>query len=337
MPELEGGRFAGRAVAPGEAVQVELKISERATHQPLRIPVTVVRGLEQGPTICVTSAIHGDEINGVAIVRRLLDGIEKTLQRGTLIAVPIVNRFGFDAADRYLPDRRDLNRHFPGDRRGNMAARVADQIFRKIVLKADYAIDLHTAAEGNTNLCHIRGDATDVAVKRLMRAFGTPIMVHGEGPKGSLRRAATEAKVPSILFEAGEPGRFQRHVVEVGHLGLIRMMRSLGMLDGQSSRPAFQTMVRYTTWVRSDHGGLLDLDVEPGDLVQRGEGIGTIYDPLGRHVDQVEATASGVVLGTCTSPLAYPGMALVHIGKLARTFAKAQAHVDAGGDLGHLT
>ncbi|MCA1819839.1 MAG: succinylglutamate desuccinylase/aspartoacylase family protein [Thermoplasmatota archaeon] len=334
---LRHGRFAGRRIEAGDTVEVDLKVSETVTHQPMRVPVTVARGEKDGPILFVTSALHGDEINGIAVVRRLLDGIEKTLVRGTLVAVPVANRFGFDARDRYLPDRRDLNRAFPGDARGHMAARIAQVLFRQVVLPCDAGIDLHTAAAGNTNLCHIRGDADDTRVRPLMRAFGIPVMVHGDGPRGSLRRAATDAGIPTILFEAGEPGRFQRHVVQVGHQGLLRLMHHLGMVATPPPRPKLQILVRSSAWVRSDHGGILDLGVEPGDLVRKGQALGSIHEPLGKHVDQVEAPHSGVVLGTSTSPLVFPGMAIVHIGRLDKTFARAEAHVKAGGDLGHLS
>lgn len=336
MAGLKGDRFGGRTVRPGDTAQVDLKVSETVTHQPARIPVIVARAREPGPTVYVTSAIHGDEINGVAIVRRLLDAIEGKLLRGTLIAVPVGNRFGFYAGARYLPDRRDLNRHFPGDPKGHMADRIADHLFRKVVLVSDAGIDLHTASEGNSNLCHIRGDAGKPAVRALMKAFGAPVLVHGEGPRGSLRRAATEAGVPSILFEAGEPGRFERHVVEFGHHGLVRLLGHLGLVEAPPSRVPFQVTVRRHDWVRSDHGGILDLRVEPGDLVTKGATLGTIFDPYGRQVDDVTSGHDGVVLGVATTPLVHPGMAIVHLGHMPKTFAAARRYVAAGGDLGHV-
>lgn len=329
-------RLLGRTIRPGDAAQVDLKVSETVTHQPARIPVTVLRGQQPGPTMFVISALHGNEINGVAIVRKLLETLDGRLDRGTLIAVPVANRFGFDSNDRYLPDRRDLNRHFPGNAKGNMAHRIAHQLFTKVVRAADCGIDLHTAADGNTNLCHIRGDAGLASVKQLMRASGLPILVHGEGPKGSLRRAATEAKVPTILFEAGEPGRFQRHVVDIGHHALLRLLAHLGMAHAEFRRPTFQALVRKAEWIRVDHGGILDLRVEPGDLVAKGDTIGAIYDPYGRHVDQLEADRSGVVLGVATDPLANPGNAVVHVGEMQRTLQRARDYVKGGGDLGHV-
>jgi uncharacterized protein len=329
-------RLLGRNIGPGESHQVDLKVSETVTHQPARIPVTIVRGLEPGPVLYIVSALHGNEINGVAIVRKLLETLDGNLLRGTLVAVPVANRFGFDANDRYLPDRRDLNRHFPGEPRGNMAHRIAHQLFQKVVLASDCGIDLHTAADGNTNLCHIRGDADVAPVKELMRATGLPILVHGDGPRGSLRRAATEAKVPTVIFEAGEPGRFQRHVVDIGHHAVLRMLAHLGMTDASFRKPSFQALIRKADWVRVDHGGILDLRVEPGDLVTKGDRIGAIYDPYGRHVDHLEADRSGVVLGIATDPLANPGNAVVHIGEMQRTLQRARDYVKGGGDLGHV-
>jgi len=332
---LQEGRFGNARVAAGDRVQADVKLSETVSHEPMRIPVTVVRATEPGPALFVTSAIHGDEINGTAMVQRLLDGIERRLTRGIVVAVPVANRFGFDTQDRYLPDRRDLNRAFPGDADGHMAARIADVLFKRVVLPCDAGVDLHTAAIGHTNLCHIRGDGGHPGVRALADAFGTPVVVHGEGPKGSLRRAATEAGIPTILFEAGEPGRFQRHVVDVGLDGLRRLLAHLGMSADAPPRPAFQAWVGEAEWLRSGHGGILDLEVEPGDLVRAGDRVGTLQEPLGRHVDKVEATRSGVVLGTCTTPLVFPGMAIAHVGELPDLEA-AEAHVRSGGDLGHL-
>jgi hypothetical protein len=327
----------GLAVPAGTTRQVELQVSETATHQPLSVPVTLARGPEDGPVLFVTGAVHGDEVNGVAIVRRVLDRLQKEpLVRGTLIAVPIANRFGFDAQDRYLPDRRDLNRSFPGEADGSLAARVAHRLFTEVVQAADAGIDLHTAAGGNANLCHIRGDADDKAVRPLMKAFGTPILLHGEGPKGSLRRAATQAGVPTIVFEAGEPRTFQRRVVEVGTAGVWRVLQHLGMAAGRPAKTPLQIVVRDADWVRSDHGGILELAVQPGELVRKGQVMGSITDPLGSHVDDVEAPRDGIVLGVCTWPLVHPGVALVHVGRLKTTFHRAAAFVAGGGDLGTL-
>ncbi len=329
--------FAGRRVELGDIAEINLKISETVTHQPARIPITVVRGSNPGPTLFVTAAVHGDEINGVAVVREVLDRIETDALTGTLVGIPVVNRFGFSGLDRYLPDRRDLNRFFPGDAAGSMPARIADVLFQKVLVKCDAGIDLHTAATGRANLCHVRGDATDPRVRDLMRAFGTPILMDGQGPKGSLRRATTDAGVPTIIYEAGEPGRFQQHVIDIGSQGIFRVMKHMGMWKRRvRQRPPFQVRVKRSEWVRSDHGGILDIQVEPGDLVRNNQRIAIIHDPFGRHIDEIKAPHSGVVLSVATIPLTTPGQAIIHIGHLHKTFQKAQRYVKEGGDLGHV-
>lgn len=333
---LRDNRFNGQPVMPGDRLETSLKLSESAMHAGVDVPVTVVRGPKPGPVLFVTGAIHGDEVVGVAIIRRLLEGLERTLERGSVIAVPVCNRPGFESGDRYLPDRRDLNRSFPGNTRGSMAHRMAHALFKSVVLESDAGVDLHTAAQGNSNLCHVRGDADVSPVKALMRAFGTPILLHGAGPKGSLRQAASRHGVPCIVFEAGEPGRFQSKVVEVGHVGILRVLSHLRMMSPRLPRPECSLLVRDSHWVRADRGGLLDLDVEPGDLVSRHQVLARLFDPLGTHVDAMTSPHAGVVLGVATSPRAFPGNAVVHLGKLNKTLARAKAFVDGGGDLGHL-
>ena len=328
--------IAGRRVPPGTDAQINLKVSETATHRPASIPITVVQGVGDGPVLSLTGAVHGDEINGIAIVRRILDIVEPQTLRGTLVGVPVVNRFGFSSQTRYLPDRRDLNRFFPGDPDGSMASRIAHKLFDKVVARSDFLIDLHTAAAGQQNLCHVRGDADDPRAKELMKAFGTPVMLHGAGPRGSLRRAAMEAGIPSIIYEAGEPDRFQEHVVEIGAEGVLRVMKHLGMIDRRLRKPDVQVLVRRTEWVRADHGGLLYMEVEPGDLVRTRQRLATLHDPFGRRVDGIYAHHSGVVLSTATTPLVNPGTAVVHIGHLHKTFQRAQKYVRDGGDMGHV-
>ncbi len=336
MKGLKNDRFARRKILRGDVAQVDLKVSETVTHEPAKIPVTVVRGRKPGKTLFITGATHGDEINGVAIVRRLLDNIEPDDLQGDIIGVPVVNRFGFANQERYLPDRRDLNRFFPGDTSGSMASRIADALYRNVIAISDVGIDLHTAAQGQSNLCHVRGDADHADVRELMRAFGTPIALHGAGPKGSLRRAATDGGTPTIIFEAGEPSRFEHHAIEIGYNGVIRVMRHLGMTNKRARRSDMQIIVRKSEWLRANHGGLLDLDVTPGDLLRTGQRVGIIHDPFGRHVDEMLAPHSGVVISTATVPLCNPGNAVVHVGHLHKTLSKARQYVKAGGDLGHV-
>jgi predicted deacylase len=333
---LRNDKFARKTVRRGDVAQVNLPVSETVSAKPAHLPVTIVRGRKPGPTLFVTGAVHGDEINGVAVVRRLLDALEPDSLRGTLIGVPVVNQFGFASQERYTPDRRDLNRFFPGDMEGSMASRIAARLFKEVVMISDAGIDLHTAAQGQSNLCHVRGNVDDPVIRDMMRSFGTPIALHGEGPRGSLRRAATDAGVPTIIFEAGEPSRFQHHAVEIGFNGVLRVMRSLGMTTKRTTPSDLQIIVRKSEWLRTDHGGLLDLDVEPGDLVRARQRVATIHDPFGQHVDEVSVPHGGVVISTATVPLCHPGYAIVHVGHLHKTMKRAREYVKSGGDLGHV-
>lgn len=333
---LQNNRFGRKKVMPGDVAQIDLPVSETVTHKPSKLPITVVRGTKPGPTLFVTGAVHGDEINGVAVVRKLLDVLEPDSLKGTLIGVPVVNRFGFQSQDRYLPDRRDLNRFFPGDADGSMASRIAHKLFKEVIMISDAGVDLHTAAQGQSNLCHVRGNADDPAVRELMRSFGTPIALHGEGPRGSLRRAASAAGVPTVLFEAGEPSRFQHHVIEIGFNGVLRVMKNMGMTNKRARRSDMQIIVRRSEWIRTDHGGLLDMDITPGDLVRARQRVATIHDPFGRHVDEIAAPHGGVILSTATVPLCHPGNAIVHVGHLQKTMKRAREYVKDGGDLGHV-
>ncbi len=328
--------ICGQRPKRGTTRKVNIKLSETVFHQPARVPVTIIAGREPGPTLFLTAAVHGDEINGVAIVRRVLERVNADDLRGVLVVVPVVNRFGFPHGDRYMPDRRDLNRSFPGNPDGSMASRMAHALFEKVIRSCDYGIDLHTAASGRSNLCHVRGDSEDEQVRAIMKAFGVPIMLDGAGPKGSLRGAATAAGVPTIIFEAGEPNRFEEHVVEMGTRGVLRVLRHVGMLPGRLRKPPLQTLIKQSEWVRSNHGGIVHILVEPGDLVGRGKRLATIEDPYGRHVDHIRAPFSGVVLSTSTIPLCNPGTAMVHLARLRKTLKAVRTFVEDGGDLGHI-
>ncbi|OFZ18171.1 MAG: hypothetical protein A2X94_03420, partial [Bdellovibrionales bacterium GWB1_55_8] len=251
----------------------------------IHIPVTVIRGRTAGPTAFVMAAVHGDEINGSDIVRRLIFDIDHEKLSGTLIAVPVVNIPGFLAQTRYLPYHRDLNRFFPGKKNGNNAERIAYCLFREIILKCDFGIDLHTAADGRLNLPHVRGDMGHPRVRNLARAFGATILINQRGTIGSLRREATEAGVPTILFEAGETRRFSHKVSVAGLKGVLNVLSEVGMWPAhEQERPPFQVIVRASEWIRAEKGGILDLNAKPGDLLYKGDRMGAILNPFGKTV-----------------------------------------------------
>jgi len=314
-------------IEPGEVREIYLKVSESFLSGSIQIPVTVIRGAEPGPTVFVTAAVHGDEINGTDIVRRLILALHPKSFRGTLIAVPVVNIPGFLAQSRYLPYHRDLNRFFPGKPKGNNAERMAWRLFQEIVLKSDFGIDLHTASHGRVNLPHIRGDLRHAKVRDLARAFGATVALDTRGVTGSLRKAATEAGVPTILFEAGETGKFSRKVSQIGFKGVMNVLDFLGMLaPGKHARlkPPFQVIVKSSEWIRAEKGGILDLNVRPGDLVYEKQSLGEILNPFGRTRTQIQSPVTGIILGITDAPLTIPGTGVAHIARLRKTLARVE-------------
>jgi uncharacterized protein len=319
--------IAGRKIRPGETQEILLKISEFYTSNPVNIPLTVIRGSEPGPSIFMTAAIHGDELNGVEIVRSVIQELDHTKIRGTLLCLPVVNRFGFLTHSRYLHDRRDLNRHFPGDPRGSSADRIAAIIFRQVVANSDHGIDFHTAAVGRTNLPHLRADLGKRDVRAIAKAFGSEVIVDTPGAPKSLRSACVAAGVPAILYEGGETFRFQRRDIRKGLAGTYNVLAALGMLPIPQKEPRFQVILKRTEWVRAERGGILDLIAQPGELVYQHEGLAVIENPFGREVSTVVAPFTGLVLGTTTRPMVAPGDAICHLAKLDRTLPTVEKHL----------
>ncbi len=319
--------IAGRVIRPGETQEILLKISEFYTAQPVNIPVTVMRGEEEGNRVFLTAAIHGDELNGVEIVRSVIQGLDHSKIKGTLICLPVVNRMGFLNHTRYLPDRTDLNRHFPGDAQGNSADRIADILFRQIVSQCDFGIDFHTAAVGRTNLPHIRAKMDDDKVRQIAKAFGTEVVVDRDGHPGSLRSAATAALVPTVIYEGGETFKFQRKEIRKGISGVYNVLSALGMIPTPLKEPRLQVVVRKTEWVRAERGGILDLSTAPGDVVYEKEPLAVIENPFGREVSSVTAPFTGLILGTTTRPMVNPGDAICHLVKLDKTLPTVEKHL----------
>jgi predicted deacylase len=314
---------SGIRVASGETREIYLKVSESFLSTGIQIPVTVIRGVHPGPTAFVFAAVHGDEINGADIVRRLIFDVDHEKLSGALIAVPVVNIPGFLNQSRYLPYHRDLNRFFPGKKNGNNAERIAHKLFTEIIQKCDFGIDLHTAASGRLNLPHVRGDMNHPRVRKLSRAFGATILVDQPGVHGSLRRAATEAGIPTILFEAGETGRFSQKISLIGLRGVLQVLSEMGMWQAneESPRPPFQVIVKGSEWIRAEKGGILDLAVKPGDLLYKGDLIGSILNPFGKTVTQIRSTCTGIVIGVTTAPLTIPGTGIIHVAHLKKTLS----------------
>ncbi len=305
-------QIGAERVALGETRDVQLEVSQTYTGVPVSLPLKVVRGPKPGPAVFLTGAVHGDEINGSGVIRELmLEGL--ALRRGTLVCLPVVNIFGFENHSRYLPDRRDLNRSFPGDPQGSLALRLAHVVFSEVIQRCDYGIDLHTAAVRRTNFPHVRADLDREPVRRIAEAFGCELIFGGQGPERSLRRVAAESGCATIVIEAGEAFKFEPGPIRLGVRGVKNVLRTLDMLDGEVIRPAYQTEIRKSSWVRASAGGLLRFHVAPGQLVEAGDLLATCDSLFRIDSTPIAAPKDGIVLGMTTLPAVKPGEPVCHL------------------------
>lgn len=311
---IEPITIAGVEVAPGQRRDLSALASESYTGDRTTIPMAVLHGSEPGPRVFVTAAIHGDELNGIAVCRDLLGMVTAEALAGTLVVVPIANVLGAQIHSRYLPDRRDLNRMFPGSRTGSMASRVARLLLDEVVRGSDVGIDLHTAANRRTNVPQLRVLAGDQRALELATAFAPPFVLDASLRDGSLRAVAGEMGVPVLTFEGGEALRFDPWAIEVALAGTLRVLAQLGMLAEAPAPTATTHVMHESRWLRAERGGILDLHVTPGTWVKVGEPLWTTTGPLGAERATMEADVDGVVIGATTLPLVSPGEATLHIG-----------------------
>jgi len=300
-------------VGPGEMVPLWIPVSESYAGSDVRIPALVWRGAKTGPTVCVTAAVHGDEINGTGTIRRLVRDQPFQLLEGTLVLVPVVNLIGFERHSRYLPDRRDLNRCFPGTKGGSLARRLAHAVFNFVVRRCDYGIDLHTAAVRRTNFPSVRADLDNERLAPFARAFGAELIIDGAGPAGSLRREATAAGCATLAFEIGEAWKVESGAVAYSISGITNCLRHLGMVDGEPSEPAYRLETDTTKWIRAEVGGFLEFHVAPGDIVKAGDPLVTNTSLLGTSNNLVVAPRDGIVIGMTTLPAVSPGNPVCHL------------------------
>ncbi|PXA03589.1 succinate dehydrogenase [Coraliomargarita sinensis] len=309
--------IAGQSIPLGTNEDVRLPISQTYTGDPIGIPVRIIRADEPGPKIFVTAAIHGDEINGTGIIHDFLFNDRPQLTCGTLVLAPVVNVFGFESHERYLPDRRDLNRSFPGSESGSLASRIAHTLMQELVQHCDYGIDLHTAAVQRTNFPNVRADLSNPRTRRLATAFGCMLTVDGKGPLGSFRREATRAGCPTIILEAGEPWKVEPSVLQIGIRGIRNVLSELGMVERPVEKPPFQVKIRKTTWVRAAVGGILKFHVSPGDFVEADQAVATNYSIMGVEQSVLTSPVPGIVLGMATLPAVKPGEPICHIATMS--------------------
>lgn len=307
-------------VAPGEARTVDLPVSVLSNHTPIALPVHVVHGRREGPTMFVSAAVHGDEIIGVEIIRRLLRAREVRRLRGTLLCVPIVNAFGFISHTRYLPDRRDLNRSFPGSQRGSLAAQLAHLFLNEIVKRSDFGIDLHSAAIHRTNLPQLRVSSIQPRLRELAEAFGAPVVVISRLREGSMRQAAQEEGVDVMVYEGGEGLRFDEFAIRAGVKGVLRVMGHLEMANSRrvSTSKVKPMFTDTTSWIRAPAGGVLRAYRTIGESVAAEETIGVISDPFGESETEIQSSAKGLIIGRTNLPVVNQGDALFHVAQVGR-------------------
>jgi uncharacterized protein len=318
VENLSVGCWNSEPIERGETKNIKLMVSESYSGMSIRIPIQVRRAVEDGPTLFIVAALHGDEINGTGVIRQLIMDDTLAITRGNLILVPVLNLLAFERHSRYLPDRRDLNRCFPGTANGSLARRMAKRIFDQIVCRSDYGIDLHTAAVRRTNYPNVRADLSDPATARLARAFGTELILDSAGPEGALRREASRVGCPTIVFEGGEVWKVEPTIVESSIKGIINVLRELHMLEGTPDVPDHQSVLSSSKWIRAERGGFLRFHIKPGDVVEENQPLATNTNLLGVEKSVLYAPFNGVVIGMTTLPAVTPGEPVCHIGLLPK-------------------
>jgi len=312
------GDWNGVTIRPGESKDIFLDVTESYSGMTVQIPIHIRRAVEDGPVVFVSGALHGDEINGTGAIRQLVQNEEFTLVRGSVILIPVLNILAFDRHSRYLPDRRDLNRAFPGSNTGSLAARMAHTIFEEIVKRSDYGIDLHSAAVRRTNYPNIRGDLSNPEVKKIAHAFGCEIIMDSKGPQRSLRRESSLAGCHTIVMEAGEVFKVEPGIVEAAVRGVQNVLCELKMLDQVPESPDYQVVVKKSKWIRADKGGFLEFHVKPGEAVEKDQPLTTNTNLLGRDRHTVYAPYNGIVIGMTTLPAISPGDPICNLGQLPK-------------------
>jgi predicted deacylase len=326
--------YNGGRVPPGERADIRYSISETYLGDPIRIPVSIINGADPGPTVFLSAAIHGDELNGVEVVREVAHEWPHGSLHGTLVCMPVVNVPGFMAQQRYLPVYdRDLNRSFPGDEDSTSSRRMADQIFRNFVEPCDFGVDFHTSTRGRTNMLHARADMDHDQVARLARAFGTNVIIDSDGAEGTLRREATEHGVPTVTIEMGEAHRFQRRLIDRALDGVASVLAEYAVHPTEPVNwPGWRTVVtaEQKTWIRADAGGLVDHHYDCGELVEEGGTICTISNPFKTDVVRVTAPFTGLLAGALENPVVYPGNPICHLVELDERTRRAYLRERSG-------
>ncbi|RBP51743.1 succinylglutamate desuccinylase/aspartoacylase family protein [Arenicella xantha] len=324
-PVLMPLHLLGTTVQPNQATLLQWEFEATFVDASAQVPVLVVNGANPGPTLCLTAAVHGDELNGIEMVRRVIHSVDPEKLSGALIGVPIVNLQGFQRANRYLPDRRDLNRYFPGHVKGSYASRIAYSFFTQVVQHCDFLVDIHTGSLSRTNLPQIRANLLIPEVAALAEKMGSIVVLQSKGGSGTLRRATTDLGIPAVTLEAGAPNNLQKEAVESGVKSIMSAIDSLGMTTPKPFWKRSEEPVFYqSTWIRARKGGILFSKVELGDSVRKGNVLGLLSDPITNKTTKIIAPFDGRVIGMALNQVMYQGFAAYHIGLKSSIVEAAQ-------------
>ncbi len=322
----------GTEVLPGTSRRLSWSATELFEGVPVSTPVLVINGALPGPTLCLTAAVHGDELNGIEMVRRVMHDLDPTRMSGAVIGVPIVNVQGFRRGSRYLPDRRDLNRYFPGNPNGSAASRIAHSFFTTVIQQCDALIDLHTGSFERANLPQIRADLRNPDVVTLTQGFGSMVILHSTPATGTLRYAATRAGIPTVTLEAGGPSQLELNEVKLGVKGIETLVYTLGMVKKMRLWGEPEPVYYRSSWVRADNGGILLANVILGSTVRKGDLLGTITDPMNNARTELRSPYAGRIIGMARNQVVMPGFAAFHVGIQTDETPVAESSDDAGAE-----
>ena len=317
--EQAGFSIAGETIAPGTRAMVAIPVSQDVTGLSARLALQVIAGARPGPAVFVSGAVHGDEIVGTAIIQKLVEALDPAKLAGTVVLAPAVNIYGFVSHSRYLPDRRDLNRSFPGSERGSLASQLAHAFLTHVIAPCDLGIDIHTAAIHRYNLPQIRIASGNQTLVELAMAFGAPVIIESPLRDGSMRELAARRGTPMLLLEAGEALRFDHYSIEVGSAGVLKVLAHLGMIEADDGLASVMIPFRAnrSSWVRSPRGGVTQRSHQSGDVVRKGEVLARVGGLFGEDAEEVVSPVDGMIIGHATLPVVNQGDALFHIAEIA--------------------
>lgn len=304
-------------IGKGETKRLNVVVAQLPSHTPINLSITVSRGLEDGPVLLLSGGLHGDEINGIETVRRIIENEYHIPEKGTIICIPIINIYGFIHFSRSVPDGKDVNRSFPGNKNGSLASRVAHYLMRDIIPQIGYGIDFHTGGADRTNYPQIRCVLKDPINRELAKAFYAPFSIDSVYRSNSLRQSAAKLGKKILVFEGGEAGRFDEFAIQEGVNGTLRLLNHLGMSNRDLDKPDFESLiVKSSSWVRAKNSGLFQSQVVYGQTVKKNQLVGHITDPFGEFKVPLKAPVDGYVIGLQNNPIIHQGDALMHIGSV---------------------